>query len=478
MYFKNQKNLYLQHFRTAYILSSHTQKQTNVNILGEIRGKYYICNMATVNFKINEKAKKDPTKIYVRFKDTGFDLEVPTNITVFKKHWSATKQNVKSASSSDDYRDNVNKQLTDLKGKIFSKYNEDQHKGITLNTQWLKDVILIFHNKHTSTASDIEIYLTSFGNFYAKKSKERINPRTGNKLNLRTYQDYQNSVTKIEEYETYIGKKIRLDEVNLVLHKFFTDYLRETQLLGENTIGGIIDNIKTFLRDAEKYGYKVCPDYKLKEFISPSAKTIDIYFKEDEIKKIKEHHFELDGYLDNARDWLIIGLWTGLRISDFLKLEKGDYTDNDGYIHNTNFKTGIPVIIPIHPDVQNILDKRNGELPRKISDQNFNDYIKTVAKEVGITEIVEGSKMVKIVKEDKTEVSRKVRSTYQKYELVSSHICRRSFATNHYGRIDTLTIMKITGHATEKQFLDYVKITPKEYAIRLKQFWNTKYEKK
>lgn len=426
--------------------------------------------MATVNYRISDKAKKDPTKIYVRFKDAGIDIETPTNIPVFRRHWSAKKQSVKSASDSDDYRDSVNKQLSELKAKIFSKYNEDQHNGITLNTQWLKDVILVFHNKHTSTASDKEVFLTSFGNFYAEKSKERINPRTGKKLSKRTYQDYQNSVTKIEDYETKIGKKIRLDKVSLIFHKLFTDYLRENQLLGENTIGGIIDNIKVLMRDAEKYGYKVCPDYKSREFISPSAKTTDIYFNETEINKIKNHSFELNGYLDNARDWLIIGLWTGLRISDFLKLKRSDY--NDGFIQNNNFKTGIPVIIPIHHDVQTILDKRNGELPREISDQNFNDYIKTVAEKVGITEMIEGSKMVKIEKLDKTEVSRKVLSKYRKCELVTSHICRRSFATNLYGKIDTLTIMKITGHTTEKQFLDYVKITPKEYAERLKLLWS------
>lgn len=59
---------------------------------------------------------------------------------------------------------------------------------------------------------------------------------------------------------------------------------------------------------------------------------------------------------------------------------------------------------------------------------------------------------------------------YKKHELVRSHICKRSFATNLYGKIDTLTIMKITGHKTEAQFLSYIKITPKEYAEKLKAY--------
>ena len=101
-------------------------------------------------------------------------------------------------------------------------------------------------------------------------------------------------------------------------------------------------------------------------------------------------------------------MWTGLRISDFLQLEKNDYVD--GFIQNNNFKTGIPVIIPIHPDVQEVLDKRNGNLPRKISDQNFNDYIKIIAEKVGFTEKVEGSKMVKVLDGNNKEVKRFVQN--------------------------------------------------------------------
>lgn len=431
--------------------------------------------MATINYRINEKAVKDPAKIYVRFKETKVDLEVPTSIVVFKRHWSKVKQTVKSHHDSDEYRDMVNKQLRDLKSLIVKKYGLDNHSGKTIDTKWLKDVILEFHNKPTSDSTDREIFITDFGDFFSEKSKNRTNPRTGKKLDLRTFQDYNNSVNKLKDYEKHVGSKIRLDEVSLVFHTHFTDYLRDIEKLGENTIGGVISNIKAFLKSAERYGYKVNQDYKLREFTTPSSKTIDIYFNESEIQKIKNHEFDLDGYLDNARDWLIIGLWTGLRISDFLQLKKEDYVD--GFIQNNNFKTGIPVIIPIHPNVQDVLDKRNGNLPREISDQNFNDYIKIVAEKVGFKEKTDGSKMMKIKDGKDNEVSRKVRGNYYKYELVTSHICRRSFATNLYGKIDTLTIMKITGHKTERQFLDYVKISPKEYALRLKALWVNVYKK-
>jgi integrase len=112
--------------------------------------------------------------------------------------------------------------------------------------------------------------------------------------------------------------------------------------------------------------------------------------------------------------------------------------------------------------------------PRKISDQNFNTYIKELCQIAGFNEEIYGAKMCptqsKIDGKNKT-VYRKKNGYYPKFELVTSHICRRSFATNLYGKLDTLTIMKITGHKTESQFLSYIKITPREYAERLKELW-------
>lgn len=146
----------------------------------------------------------------------------------------------------------------------------------------------------------------------------------------------------------------------------------------------------------------------------------------------------------------------------------------DGYLEKKTLKTDFPVIIPLHRQVKEILNKRQGNFPRSISDQKFNDYIKIICEKAGFTEVVSGARITEtyvVEKGKKTTIFRKKLGKFPKYELVSSHICRRSFATNLYGKIDTLTIMKITGHKTEAQFLNYIKITPKEYAQKLKAYW-------
>ena len=67
---------------------------------------------------------------------------------------------------------------------------------------------------------------------------------------------------------------------------------------------------------------------------------------------------------------------------------------------------------------------------------------------------------------------------YPKYQLVSSHICRRSFVTNHYGEIPNQTIMAITTHASEKVLLDYVKISNDSHIETVRELWKNEEKEK
>ena len=54
--------------------------------------------------------------------------------------------------------------------------------------------------------------------------------------------------------------------------------------------------------------------------------------------------------------------------------------------------------------------------------------------------------------------------------MISSHTARRSFCTNAYlSGMDSLDIMAISGHTTEKNFKKYLKVTPEERAIKMSQ---------
>ncbi|MCB9202190.1 MAG: site-specific integrase [Flavobacteriales bacterium] len=420
--------------------------------------------MATVNFRI--KGKADPSSIYIRLKNgRDIDLEVSTDIKVPKKYWSSAKGAAKVVADY-DYK-TTNTKLKQLESYIIDQFNADNTNGAIINNVWLKEKINILFNRPNNNDKDSEVYIIQFIDKFIEYSKRR-KTKKGTPVAKRTIQHYGTTKNKLLAYEKHKNIRLKLIDINLKFHSNFEEFLEYEQMLNPNTIGGYFEDIKLFCRRAEKKGIPVNLEYKDEDFYIPSNDTHDIYLTVSEINQIRDYKFNTD-YLDNARDWFIIGLWTGLRISDFLKLTPNDIEDD--FIQVETFKTGYPVIIPIHEQIQQIINKRNGNFPRQISDQNFNKYIKEVCKKVGIDELVEGSKMVAVKNPAGEEQYRKVKDKYPKYELVTSHICRRSFATNHYSKIDTLTIMKITGHRTEKQFLEYIKITPKQYAEKLKAYW-------
>src|SRR5690606_37695437 len=108
-----------------------------------------------------------------------------------------------------------------------------------------------------------------------------------------------------------------------------------------------------------------------------------------------------------------------------------------------------------------VLEKRNGEFPRALQDQKFNNYIKTVCKKAGLEEEVWGSLKIKIAEKQ----FRKKAGFYEKWKLVTSKIGRKSFATNYYGDVPLSHLKTITGHQTERNFMAYLVKGDEEKAI-------------
>jgi hypothetical protein len=50
------------------------------------------------------------------------------------------------------------------------------------------------------------------------------------------------------------------------------------------------------------------------------------------------------------------------------------------------------------------------------------------------------------------------------------HVCRRSFATNFYGKIPTSVLMNITGHGTES-ILNYIGKTTYDNAYQMLEYF-------
>ena len=143
------------------------------------------------------------------------------------------------------------------------------------------------------------------------------------------------------------------------------------------------------------------------------------------------------------------------------------------FIEFTQIKTDKVMTVALHPKVIEILEKRNGEFPKTITDQKYNLFIKQVCRIAKIEHKIKGSKLTDINKEDKNKVKqyRKEVGMFKKWELVTSHIGRRSFATNFYGTIPTTYLINVTGHSTEAQFLNYLGKSNKDLAMELTNYF-------
>lgn len=84
-----------------------------------------------------------------------------------------------------------------------------------------------------------------------------------------------------------------------------------------------------------------------------------------------------------------------------------------------------------------------------------------------ITEMVYGS-----IKGKTENGWRMVEKEYPKCKLVASHIGRRSFATNNYGKIPTMYLKEITGHSTEQMFLKYIGKGSKDIAMEMFDYFD------
>jgi integrase len=281
-------------------------------------------------------------------------------------------------------------------------------------------------------------------------------------MSRNTIKVYNTSYKHLTNFQKQYKKKIDFDTINVEFYSDYTEYLIRTLMFSTNTIGKHIQVIKLIMNEATERGLNTNLAYKSKRFLTIREKADSIYLTKEEIGEIEALDLSHNERLDRVRDLFLIGCHTGLRFSDYSILKPSHI--KNGFIETTQVKTGDPVVIPIHPTVEKILNKYKGALPPSISNQKTNDYLKELGKLL--------PSLAQSTSKSFTKGGVKVVEHYKKWEQLTTHTARRSFATNEYlAGMQTVTIMAITGHRSEKSFLKYIKLTPNEHAKLLKAHW-------
>lgn len=285
------------------------------------------------------------------------------------------------------------------------------------------------------------------------------------------YEDLMNNDFRIAT-STYIDQKgtlkllnefgmVGFEFINLQFIQNFEAFLIKKNY-GRNTIAKHHKWVHKFINKAVEEGLIQHDPYD-RYTVDVLDRPYAIYLSVEELSAIEK----IDGLspdFERIRDLFLVSCYTALRYSDMIRLTKDHiyYEGGKAYISMVTQKTHERVVIPVHPVVQRILDRHNGFpiVPKK-TNQQFNTAIKHIAKEAGVTELVDYTLI---------KGRERIDESKPKWRLVTMHTGRRSGATNMFlAGISPIMIMKITGHTTERSFMQYIRIDSKQNAQLLSE---------
>jgi integrase len=430
--------------------------------------------MATVNFLYRSSLKNAPLNVRLLFRhdNNDFSRGAKTQLIIYshdelikndklsaKLYWEKLHQKKKVKDIDvENKQAEVNTELNKIKNHVLKQFSQTSIVEVINDKDWLKKAIETYYNP---IVDEIELPndLLSYYDYYIEEKKNSLANQT-----LKNYNVVKNLLIR---FERSLGNKIKISNIDLRFKNRFEKYCLE-QGYANNTISRAIHSVKTICLHARYNGLET--SYQLEKVKLKEIKVENIYLSLEDIEKIEKASIVTD-YLINARDWLIISCYVGQRVSDLMRFTSNDIREEKEklLIEFTQKKTGKMMTVPLHPKVIEILEKSNGNFPRPLSEQKYNNYIKEVCKEAELNEKVRGSKKVETFEGSKKY--RKQSGLYEKWELVSSHIGRRSFATNFYGTIPTSYLIYVTGHSTEKMFLSYIGKSNKDLAMEITNYF-------
>ena len=428
--------------------------------------------MATIKFLLQSKSEN--SQIYIRVSINQFlSIKKKTGFTINSKDWSPKDK--KKGTGTDRPKQNnpdnkiIHSSLNKLEDFVFNNLNESLSNSTLIDLHWLEKQINDCFKRVEKT--DNSILVNHIQYIIDNANTRQINGRSQIGLSKSTVKNYTLFRNIITTYQKTTKKQIHFIDINKPSVEKFKNWLINTKEYSTNYAGKQLEILKTVCKDADKNEIAVTPYSKIIEHFRENDK--DRYIQTlsfDELEKIKVADFtnqkQLDKFkkenpeltnrialttesLNNARNWILLGCEIGQRGGDLLNIEPENIRSNGKsiYIDIMQQKTSKSVTVGIVSPY--VMDLVTNNFPKKIAHQKLNDIIKVVCKLSGIDEVVKGTKL-------NTETNRKELGMFPKYDLISSHCFRRSFATNYYKKIPTPILINITGHSKESLFLTYI----------------------
>jgi len=398
----------------------------------------------TVTFILKDPRATTKTPVYLIFWYNQIRIKISTGERLHPNNWN---KNTNKARETKDFAEgsNINTTLESHKVNVLNAVRDHiQTNGIIIQDKLKAELTKVIRPPVEQEQEPMTFF---------KAIEEYI--RISNKA-PRTKLNYNVALDNLKEYQKTVKEPITFESINIDFYEEYMNFLTHTKGYAKNTIGTRVKNLKVFMNYANDKGYTNNQGHRHLKFRKVEETAETIYLTDKEITSLYHLDLSKNKKLDRVRDLFIIGCYTGLRFSDLSQITPDKITNTGTRLRIKTIKTGETVVIPLHPAIREILKKYDNKLPRVISNQKFNDYLKDLGEQAELKEKVSIAHTVK---------GFQVSTTFNKWQLITVHTARRSFATNMYlAGVPSISIMKITGHRTEKAFMKYIKISQDQNA--------------
>lgn len=395
-----------------------------------------------VSFYLDKKGPKEESPIFLAVRYGGKRLKAYTGRKINQKFWDVDR----GRANPKRYKLNCvdfNAYLQEIDDECVKLLNRNQ----PITKYDLKKIIDTADGlKHGRGFFD-------FAEEFIKTSKLVHNSTKGFTTTLNHLKSYRPGIT--------------FQGFDVTFYRQFTNHLRETCGLGENTIGANIKRIKRLLNAALDEGLHSNIDFRKKAFKSPTIVNDEVYLTSEDLKKFYDK--DLSETLTRYRDAFLLHVAFGIRFEDGIQIHPDHFETIEGnlFLKVIQGKTGKTVQVPLLKQEFSfalpILKKYDYKHPcirknKLISVQKFNDYLKKAATAAELDTVVHLS-----INGD--------RVTKKKHECIKSHTARRTFSTLLYlAEYPIQLVMSATGHTKESTFLKYVRADQLTAAKKLATF--------
>ncbi|MEI8270391.1 MAG: site-specific integrase [bacterium] len=415
----------------------------------------------SVSFILKDRESKHETLIFLVYWYKQLRIKMSTGEKIKPKFWNHTEHHARETIQFNEGK-NINTRLKTDRDNVMNAARDHLNKYGTIKIEILRDEFRSILRPKPSEEPD------AFPKMTFLKSIEDYIRNTEKKP--RTKLSYGTTLNILKKYEVRKQSKLTFDDINMDFYedfiRFLQNYKRKTKLTTikgytKNTIGDHIKKIKVFMNYANDKGYTSNKEHTSRKFQTIEETAETIYLTDNELSTLYNLDLSKNKKLDRVRDLFIIGCYTGLRFSDLSQIRPENFIKNGTQLKIKTVKTGETVVIPIHWAIKEILNKYNGQIPRSVSNQKMNEYLKDLGGKAELND--------KIIL-NKTQGGERISQTKNKCQLITVHTARRSFATNMFlAGVPTISIMKITGHITERAFMKYIKISQEQNADKLSE---------